>query len=160
MPCTLAVAYGNDSDTDGETSMLIDATTVQTAVTITQSTSLVAESSVSLRDYADEELPGAAPWMFKLGAEHRLLPLTTIPLQLNSIARRARETSDTRDDFEQTKQADVTLRTQNFLDVAGLDFRVGLHNLLDEQLKHPAPVATYPTDYPYSDGVAIWVPLV
>ncbi|MDH3388954.1 MAG: TonB-dependent receptor, partial [Gammaproteobacteria bacterium] len=117
-------------------------------------------ASLSLQDYADGDLPGAAPWMFKLGAEHRLLPLTTIHLQLNSIADRAREANDTRPDFEQTIQADITLRTQNFLDIPGLDFRVGLHNLLDEELKHPAPVDTYPGDYPYSDGVTIWARLV
>ena len=117
-------------------------------------------ASLSLQDYADDELPGAAPWMLKLGLEYAVMPLTAVHLQLNSIAQREREESDSRNRFPQTDQADVTVRTQNFLDVSGLDFRWGILNILDEELKHPAPADTYPGDYPYSDGAMLWAQFV
>lgn len=116
--------------------------------------------SLSLQDYADDELPGAAPWMFKLGAQYRFMPLTTLHLQLNSIARRERADNDSRGDFTQTDQLDITLRSQNFLGMDGLDFRFGIVNLLDETLAHPAPADSYPGDYPYSDGTMLWAQFI
>ena len=116
--------------------------------------------SLSLQDYVGDSLPGAAPWMLKLGAEYKLLPLTALHLQLNSIAEREREEGDDRNDFEQTNRLDLSLRSQNFFDVGGLDFRAGLSNLLGEELKHPAPVDTYPDDYPYSDGTVFWMQVI
>ena len=116
--------------------------------------------SLSLQDYVGDALPAAAPWMIKLGVDYELRPLTTIHLQLNSIAEREREDGDPRSDFEQTNQLDASLRSRNFLDVGGLDFRIGLSNLLDEELKHPAPAASYAGDYPYSEGSLLWVQLI
>ena len=113
-------------------------------------------ASLSLQDYVDDKLPGAAPWMLKLGVEYALMPLTGLHLQVNSLGSRDREESDTRDEFEQTTQVDVSLRVQNFSGIDGLSFRAGIVNLLDDELKHPAPLDTYPDDYPYSDGAALW----
>ena len=116
--------------------------------------------SLSLQDYVGDALPGAAPWMLKLGIGYELRPLTELHLQLNSIAERERESGDPRDDFEQTNRLDASLRSRNFLDVGGLDFRLGLSNLLNEELKNPAPLDTYPDDYPYSEGTVLWVQLL
>lgn len=116
--------------------------------------------SLSLQDYVGDTLPGAAPWMLKLGTEYKLRPLTALHLQLNSIAAREREDGDPRSDFEQTNRLDLSLRSRNFLDVGGLDFRTGISNLLDEKLKHPAPINTYPDDYPYSEGAVLWMQLI
>lgn len=115
--------------------------------------------SLSLQDYVGDELPGAAPWMFKLGAEYELRALTTLHLQLNSIAARERTTGDTRDDFEQTNQLDLALRSRNLFGQGGLDIRAGINNLLDEELKNPSPADTYPGDYPYSSGATFWLQL-
>jgi outer membrane receptor for ferrienterochelin and colicins len=112
--------------------------------------------SLSLQDYADDELPAAVPWMFKLGTEYRIMPMTLVHLQINSFGKRDRQEIDSRSDFGQTTQVDVSLRSRNFLDVDGLDFRCGIRNLLDETLKYPAPVDTYANDYPYSDGAMLW----
>lgn len=117
-------------------------------------------ASLSLQDYVDEALPGAAPWMLKLGIEYALMPLTGLHLQVNSFGSRDREEVDTRGDFEQTTQADVSLRMQNFRDIDGLTFRAGILNILDDDLKHPAPFDTYPDDYPYSDGAMLWVQFI
>ncbi len=117
-------------------------------------------SSLSLQDYADDELPGAAPWMLKIGAGYELLPLTTLHLQLNSIAERTRAPGDPRSDFEATTQLDATLLRRNWLEVDGLDLRFGIVNVLDEELKHPAPADTYDDDYPYSDGVMLWAQII
>ncbi|MCP4387998.1 MAG: TonB-dependent receptor [Gammaproteobacteria bacterium] len=117
-------------------------------------------SSLSLQDYTDDELPGAAPWMIKLGVEYVILPLTALHLQLNSIARRERADNDPRSDFPQSNQVDISLRSQNMFGISGLDFRVGIDNLLDEELAHPAPADTYPDDYPYSDGAMLWAQFV
>lgn len=117
-------------------------------------------ASLSLQDYADDGLPGAAPWMLKVGAGYALAPLTEVYLQLNSIAERERAEEDSRSNFEQTTQLDVALRRRNFAGVGGLDLNVGIENLLDERLKHPAPADTYPADYPYTDGASIWLRLV
>ena len=117
-------------------------------------------ASLSLQDYVDEKLPGAAPWMLKLGVEYALMPLTGLHLQVNSFGSRDREEADTRSDFEQTTQADVSLRMQNFNDIDGLTFRAGILNVLDDELKHPAPLDTYPDDYPYSDGAMLWAQFI
>ena len=116
--------------------------------------------SLSLQDYADNELPGAAPWMLKIGAQYRLMPLTTLHLQLNSIASRNRHEDDPREDFEQTDQVDLALLSQNIFGKSGLSLRVGILNLLDDRLAHPAPSDTYNGDYPYSDGALLWVQFV
>ncbi|MBT8433598.1 MAG: TonB-dependent receptor, partial [Gammaproteobacteria bacterium] len=42
-------------------------------------------ASLSLQDYVDDKLPGATPWMLKLGAEYALRPLTALHLQVNSF---------------------------------------------------------------------------
>ncbi len=115
---------------------------------------------LSLQDYVDDELPGSAPWMLKLGTEFRMLPLTSLHLQVNTVSSRERAEGDSRSDFEQTSQADFSLRRQSFLDVDGLDLRLGIHNLLDERLKHPAPADSYPGDYPYSDGAMFWAQII
>jgi hypothetical protein len=86
--------------------------------------------------------------------------LTAVHLQINSTDSRNREDFDSRSDFEQTNQVDASLRTQNFLDVSGLNFRWGIKNLLDETLKHPAPADTYADDYPYSDGATLWAQFI
>lgn len=117
-------------------------------------------SSLSLQEYADDELPGSAPWMLKLGTAYQVRPLTVLHLQLNSIAERARAPGDPRSDFEETTQLDATLRTQNFLDVDGLSLRLGIVNILDDELKHPAPADTYADDYPYSDGALLWAQII
>ena len=113
--------------------------------------------SLSLQDYIDDEPAGTAPWMLKLGTEYRMLPLTSLHLQINAIASRARTADDPRPDFDQSTQADLMLRRQNLLDVDGLGLRLGIRNLFDERLEHPAPADTYPGDYPYSDGAMFWL---
>jgi iron complex outermembrane receptor protein len=115
--------------------------------------------SLSLQDYVGEALPGAAPWMVKLGAGYELRALTTLHLQLSSIARRERSDGDPRDDFEQTSRLDLSLQSRNVGEVGGLDLRLGVYNLLDQELKHPAPADTYPDDYPYSAGATLWLQL-
>ena len=116
--------------------------------------------SLSLQDYTDNELPGSAPWMIKLGTEYRMLPLTSLHLQINAISSRERAAGDPRSDFSQSTQADITLRRQNLLDVDGLGLRLGIRNLFDERLEHPAPEDTYPGDYPYSDGAMLWLQVI
>jgi hypothetical protein len=98
--------------------------------------------------------------MLKLGTEFRMLPLTSLHLQVNAVSRRERAEGDSRSDFEQTNQTDFSLRRQSLLDVDGLDLRLGIHNLLDERLKHPAPADSYPGDYPYSDGAMFWAQII
>lgn len=116
-------------------------------------------ASLSLQDYADEGLPGAVPWMLKLGANYHLRPLTYLHLQLNALGSRDRAENDARGDFEQTTQLDASLRVQNLRGHNGLDLRVGIVNLLDQRLKHAAPADTYAGDYPYSDGATLWLEL-
>lgn len=118
------------------------------------------QASLSLQDYADEGLPGEAPWMLKLSIDHALAPLTDLHLQLNSVAERDRAEGDARDAFDQTTRIDIALRRRNLAGIGGLDLRAGISNLLDERLEYPSPANTYPRDYPYSDGAALWLQLV
>ena len=117
-------------------------------------------ASLSLQDYKDDGLPGAAPWLIKFGADYEIAALTGINLEINSAASRDRESGDPRGDFPQTTQADLTLRRHNLSGIDGLSLRVGIRNLLDERLEHPSPVDTYPDDYPYSDGALLWMQLL
>jgi hypothetical protein len=89
-----------------------------------------------------------------------MLPLTSLHLQINAISSRERAAADPRSDFSQSTQADITLRRQNLLDVDGLGLRLGIRNLFDERLEHPAPEDTYPGDYPYSDGAMLWLQVI
>ncbi len=117
-------------------------------------------SSLSLQDYADEGLPGAAPWLLKLGLGYTIAPLTEAHLQVNAIGSRDRAAGDSRDDFDQTTRLDLTLKRRNLAGIAGLDLHLGIDNLLDERLEQPSPADTYPGDYPYSDGALLWLQLV
>ena len=118
------------------------------------------DASLSLQDYADEGPAGMAPWMLKIGVGRALAPLTDVHLQLNVISERERADGDSRDDFERTNRLDLALRRRNLGGIGGLDLKVGIDNLLDERLEHPAPADTYPADYPYSDGASFWLQLV
>jgi len=89
-----------------------------------------------------------------------LSPSTDLHLQLNSTAARNRADGDTRGDFAQTTQADLSLRTQNVFDVTGLDLRWGVVNLFDDDIAYPAPADTYPDDFPTSQGAMLWVQLL
>ena len=113
-------------------------------------------ASLSLQDYIGDELPGFAPWMLKVGGEYRLFSLTSLHLQLNLVSSREREDGDPRSDLGQNNQADIILRRQNLLGIDGLGLRLGVANLFDERLEHPAPADTYSRDYPYSDGSTLW----
>ena len=112
-------------------------------------------ASLSLQDYIGGELPGFAPWMLKFGGEYRLFSLTSLHLQLNLVSSREREQGDPRSDLGQSSLANIALRRRNLFGVDGLDLRLGIANLLDERLEHPAPADTYPRDYPYSEGVTL-----
>ena len=115
--------------------------------------------NLSLQDYVGDTLPGETPWMVKLGAEYELRALTTLHLQLNSSAPRERAPDDPRNSFEQTNRLDFSLRSRNLFAVGGLDFRLGIDNLLGDELKQPAPAQTYPGDYPYSADATLWLQL-
>ena len=117
-------------------------------------------ASLSLQDYADDTLPAAVPWTAKLGVGYMLSPSTNLHLQVNSTAARERANGDPRDDFEQTTQADIALRTQNAFDVGGLELRWGLINLLGDEVAYPAPAETYPDDYPTTQGSTLWAQLL
>ena len=117
-------------------------------------------ASLSLQEYRDDELPAAAPWMLKLGIGYTYSPSTSLHLQVNSTAAREREAGDTRDDFEQTTQADITLRTLNVFDVTGLDLRWGVANLLGDEIAYPAPADTYTDDFPTSQDELLWLQLL
>jgi len=116
-------------------------------------------ASLSLQDYADDGLPGAAPWMIKLGSGYRLRPLTELWIQLQAIGSRDRAEDDTRGDFEQTTQVDAMLRLQKLRGYDGLELRVGVINLFGETLKHPSTADTYAEDYPYSEAATLWLQL-
>ena len=115
--------------------------------------------SLSLQDEVDGELPAVTPWLLKLGVGYRLTPLTGLHLQINSTAARERSEGDPRDDFGQVSQLDATLRSENLLGVPGLDLRVGVVNLLGEEIAYPAPADTYPDDYPTSQDAMLWAQL-
>ncbi len=112
--------------------------------------------SLSLQDYADAGLPGAPPWMLKLGVGYQLMPLTRIYLQLNSIGSRDREDGDSRGDFDQTTQLDLSFSRQMPGAAANYSYHLGILNLLDERLEYPSPADTYAGDYPYRDGATLW----
>ena len=116
--------------------------------------------SLSLQDYVDDALPAAAPWMLKLGLGYMLTPSTGLHLQVNSVSARDRADGDPRDDFEQTTQADITLRTQNVFDVTGLHLRWGVTNLLGDEIAYPAPADTYPDDFVTSQAATFWAQLL
>ena len=118
------------------------------------------KGSLSLQDYGDNALAGAAPWLLKAGLGHQLRPSTRLNFELIASGERERESGDPRSDFDRVVQLDFNLTRQNLAGIDGLDLRGGIRNLLGERLEHPAPTATYAEDYPYSDGSLLWLQLI
>ena len=114
-------------------------------------------TSLTLQDDDSEVLGSVAPWIYKLGLQYALTPKTSINFQLNSVSARERSESDSRSDFAQISQADISARVLGLGGVTGLNLRFGINNLLAEDVAYMAPENTYADDFLVSDDRLIWV---
>ena len=68
-----------------------------------------------------------------------------------------REATDTREKLQGYNTTDLTVSIDDML-ARDLSFRIGIKNLLDKQVKYPAPENTYLDDHPRA-GSQWWMQL-
>ena len=70
----------------------------------------------------------------------------TLNLRYRYVGRRGREPTDPRADLPGYDRIDLTATAFRLL--KDLTLRAGVRNLLDADVRYPAPAGTYPEDYP------------
>lgn len=104
----------------------------------------------------DEAMPGSANWLANVGLMYQPHRSVMLSLQYRYVGKRSREPLDARADLDAYHTLDVTGCGVN-LGLAGLTLRAGVKNLLDEDVRYPAPmgsdlsgepIPTYPEDFP------------
>lgn len=117
------------------------------------------QTSLTLQDDDSNNLGSVAAWAYKLGVQYKFSPLGILNIQVNSVSRRDRSSSDTRSSFPQATQANLGASLLKLGGISGLSLRLGVDNLFDEEIKFIASENTYVGDYPFSDRRFIWVQL-
>jgi len=100
-----------------------------------------------------EELVGAANWLANVGLTYQFHRNITFALQYRHVGDRNREPEDSRNDLDGYHMVNITGSLFN-LGVRGLNLRLGVNNLFDDDVRYPAllnqtkTAPTYPDDYP------------
>jgi iron complex outermembrane receptor protein len=103
-------------------------------------------------------IPGAATWLGNLNLFYHPADDVVLAFRWNLVGERARASEDSRGDLPGYNDVSLTL---SWFDVAttGLDVRLGVTNLLGENIRSPAPALTYAEDYPLTDERSAWLQL-
>ena len=120
------------------------------------------DANLSYMDTEDKrsgaELQGAANWLANLGLLYQPNRDYSLALQYRHVGERNRVEGDVRDDLSAYQTLDLAGSAFNWFGVERLTLRVGVDNLFDEAVFHPAPPNTYPGDFP-RPGRSFWVQL-
>ncbi|MBF0369825.1 MAG: TonB-dependent receptor [Magnetococcales bacterium] len=104
-----------------------------------------------------QELEGAANWLANAGLVYQPVTDYALYLQYHYVGRRHREVGDDRDKLGAFGTLDLTGHIHNLWH-PGLTLRLGVKNLFDADVTHPAPAETYPEDFP-REGQEFWLGL-
>ncbi|MGE0082521.1 MAG: TonB-dependent receptor plug domain-containing protein, partial [Thiohalomonadaceae bacterium] len=115
-------------------------------------------------DESGERFPGAAQWLANAGVSYEKGDVVAA-LQAHYVSGYQRQPEDPRDTLDGYTTLDFTASFSNLL-LRRLQFRAGVKNLLDEDVRFPAPVigdstrtdVTYPEDFPRA-GRTWWAQL-
>jgi outer membrane receptor for ferrienterochelin and colicins len=112
----------------------------------------------TLNDETGGPIPGAATWLGNLSLFYYLASDVLLAGRWNYVGDRARDIDDSRSELPGYSNVTLTLSWFN-VGAQDLDLRLGLTNLLGENIRSPAPALTYDEDYPLVDERALWVQL-
>lgn len=94
-----------------------------------------------------ERLEGVADFLSNIGLFYQPTTNYSFVLHHRYVGDRSRDPTDTRADLESYQTLDLTFSAFR-KPAAGVTIRLGVKNLLDEDVIYAAPVGTYPLDYP------------
>ncbi len=94
-----------------------------------------------------EELRDGASWLANAGVLYEPIDGLLLNAQYRYVGQRHRAVTDTRVDLDAYHTVDLTASLLDLLK-NGLTLRVSIKNLFDEDVRYPAPMNTYPEDYP------------
>ena len=109
------------------------------------------DTNISYLDSEDnntgQPLPGSSDWIANLGINYQPVARTNLALQYHYTGDLYRESTDTRDKLAAYSTTDFTLSLTELFG-NNTSFRAGVKNLLDQDVRYPAPALTYIDDYP------------
>lgn len=104
-----------------------------------------------------EPLAGSADWLANLGVNFRPNSSTRINLQYRYTGEVHRAASDSRAALDAYNTLDLTFSRSASAE-NGYHFRIGVKNLLNEEVRYPAPANSYMEDYPRPERI-FWTSL-
>lgn len=122
-------------------------------------TDLAADGYVSYLDSRDSQtgqaIAGSAHWLGSLGLTKQLSPTIDLNLQYHYVGDRQRENTDPRNASSGYQTIDTTMNLRN-VGYKGLTVHAGVKNILDENIRFPAPMNTDITGTPPPPIVSYW----
>ncbi len=106
---------------------------------------------------SDEPLEGSTNWLANAGVTWQPSGRYSTTLRYRYVGERIRSQQDTREDLDAYNMWNISGYVHDFLS-AGLALRLGINNLLDEDIRNPSPQPGYANDYP-GEGREYWVQL-
>jgi iron complex outermembrane receptor protein len=98
-------------------------------------------------DETDSPLPGVAEHQANVEVQWEVLPKTFVNANLHWSSERERSSTDSREALDGYELVNVALLVQDF-GMEGLELRLAVNNLLDEEYADPAPENTIYYDFP------------
>jgi len=115
------------------------------------SSSLKLDANLSYTDTQDldtgQQIAGVPNWLGNIGLLYEPYRDVMLNLQYRYVGERNRNPADSRGDLDAYHTMNVTGTLFN-LGTPGLTLRASVKNLFDEDVHYPAPIDTYPEDYP------------
>jgi len=99
------------------------------------------------RDAADQPLGGSSDWLANVSLDLKPAPDSRVNIRYRYVGEVHREVNDSREALSDYSTLDLTF-SQLDLFKQGLSLRLGVKNLLDQEVTYPAPADTYPQDRP------------
>lgn len=126
---------------------------------ISLSESLRLDGNLSYIDSEDDmtntKLEGVAEWLANVNVVYQPNRDWSLNFHYNFVDERFRAANDPRPNLDGYETVDVTANVFNVLS-PGLTLRVGVSNVLDEDIRMPAPLGSYPDDFPRV-GRRVWL---
>ncbi len=101
-------------------------------------------------DNTGEPIAGSSDWLANIDLNYHAGSNLLLNIHYRYVSAAYREASDSRSELDDYATMDTTLSRMNLWS-KGLSLRLGIKNLLDTDVRYPAPPNTYPNDRPRAD---------
>ncbi|CAK0743892.1 hypothetical protein CCP3SC1AL1_1250001 [Gammaproteobacteria bacterium] len=105
------------------------------------------------------EIPGSANFLSNVGLVYQPNRDYLLALHDTFVGNRNRDVNDTRNKLGSSNIVSLTGSILNFWQKKGLTMRIGANNLFNSDVRLPAPMNTYPGDYPQA-GREWWMSIL